>query len=321
MDRWSGNTWVTCGHLGCRCRCGRCGCLAAWPGCQTGQTAEAIVGLSAVSGAVRLKHRKTLIMRPKDIVVRQPAVADGTLVWAIDEKERLLTALKKHGTADLERLAAEVGTRDAVAVKGFLDVRRSQLRRTAYPVKSDPVYTYLHNWQMYMHRAKNPKWRTTDRAQIFTEVVATCAEKDFPQPAHDLEPNFGELYHYLADVMQDTVKQMDLEAEKHALQCAVTHVENISVLGKSTANAQVTAESSKDAGNSDEVDPSPKTKPALTVMAEDDLSRRSESFHGQPRFPPWKTRVNNVSATWNPLQIAPDVLHQEHAHITSMWFN
>ncbi|XP_064489164.1 uncharacterized protein LOC135401007 [Ornithodoros turicata] len=284
-------------------------------------------------------------MRPKYAVVKHSAViGGGSVIWGIKEKERLLRALKRYGTADIERLAAEVGTKDVVAVKGFLDQRRSQLRLAKNKAKTDPVHTYLHNWQKYMHRAKDQKLRTTDRAQILTEIVAGCTEKDFPQPTHDLEPNFGELYRYLADVMRDqipaelsvtdswvlkhlmrsvadTVKQMDLKAEKHALQCAVTHVENTSRWGEPEANAQVTSESSKDVSNSDEVDPSPKTNPALPRMAQDDPSCRSQTFRGQPHYPPWKTRANTVSATWNSLQIPPDVLHQEHAHITSMWYN
>lgn len=278
------------------------------------------------------------------VVKTSAVIGGGSAFWSNKERESLLSALKKHGTTDLQKLADEVGTRTVGAVKVFLERRGKELRQEAEKAKSEGTNAYLGHWAQLMHRAKESKYRSTDRAQILTEIVDECAEGDFPEPTHDEEPNFRELYRYLADVMRDQVPaglsdtdswvlkhlltsvsdvmmMMDLRPEKSALDRALVQIESAAAYsGTMRDTDDVMAQSSEDLPDIETLQVVQGVSRGSSTLADNDPSCSSQSYRRQPQFPPWGRRIRIINATWNPLQIPPEVLRQEHQAITSILY-
>lgn len=121
--------------------------------------------------------------------------------WTQPERRRLLSALKEHGSSDLQKLASAVRTKSAAAVSYFLD-KQSKVHKKSTSVKGTSM-TALANWFRVMTKPKTKPRRSFDRSRVLLEVVERCAEGPFVSTAED--PHLDDLYRLLLDVMENHV--------------------------------------------------------------------------------------------------------------------
>lgn len=229
---------------------------------------------------------------------------DDDTIWTVAERRQLLNALKKHGSSDINKLAAEVPTRRASGVLHFLNERRRMKDRF---IVQGPAGARASLSGRVLRKALNSIRRRFDRSREIIDVVSECER----QPLSDLEEAVGEvpqveqIYQCIREVMENHVPARLGPCELWVLRRMLgTVAALLRGLDLRRDRRVLHYEMFRIADSPLGVTPAPPVQP-----------REGDERMDAINFPSRRSRKEAVMSSWNPLGLPPSLLQGQWANI------